>query len=439
MNVRPQACRTGALDLRGFGAGFGDRVVLAEIDLQIPATGLFCLLGPAGVGKSTLLRIIAGIAQQSASVKCWGQIRYLGRALGDGVWPAIVVQDARMLVATVQENLASGLRERTRLTQAEQLVVIGQQLRDLGLSPLLERLHEQAVDLPLVEQRLVAIARQIFAGPALLCVDEPTAGLNDEDAERLLGLLHRWSRQAAVLMVCHNQQQVRRHGDHAALLAGGRIKESAPVQTFFSAPQSSELREFIDRGTCHSPRPDARAEDLAGDLLPPPPLPVVAHKAMSAWAGPRGFVWLERGRLAGTPMPGVVDELGRDLSALARVGVTRLLTLLEQPLPFAAALAERGIQSLHVEVADMAPPTIAQAESFCRQIDQWLSDRQVVAVHCRAGLGRTGTALAAYRIFKGSSAVEAVEGVRRLEPRWIQSAAQIAFLVEFSRSRRRSP
>jgi atypical dual specificity phosphatase len=417
--------------MSGFGVGFGDRVILSSIDLELPATGLTALMGPAGVGKSTLLRSICGLAQQSANFKCWGDMRHAGLMPGEAGWPSLVVQDARLFIASVRQNLVQGLVERDRMTTAEQARQVHthlEQLDCLWLEPLFDT---PVLELELHQQRMVAILRQTLGAPRLLCVDEPTVGLEDAEAAELLGLLARWSTAYGVLMASHHQHQVRDHADQVALLAGGRIQEQQPTADFFARPMTSYGRDFVERGTCDSPRPDALAEELAEDCEPPPPLSEQARTAMSAWCGPNGFVWLEKGRLAGTPRPGVVSELEHDLDALARVGVTRLLTLLEDPLDCQAALAERGIVAMHVPIDDMAAPTQVQAVGICRQIDQWLDQGEVIAVHCHAGHGRTGTVLAAWRIWRGDGASETVENLRRLERRWIQSLAQAEFLERF--------
>jgi atypical dual specificity phosphatase len=80
----------------------------------------------------------------------------------------------------------------------------------------------------------------------------------------------------------------------------------------------------------------------------------------------------------------------------------------------------------------MAAPSLTQALDLCRKIERALRDEKVVAVHCRAGLGRTGTILAAYLIWEGHEALDALETVRRVEPRWVQSEPQVAFLEEFA-------
>lgn len=417
--------------LQGFGAGYGERVVLAEIDLEISDSGLVALMGPTGVGKSTLLRTICGLAQQNATFKTWGEMRYRGLMPGEFGWPSLVVQDARLLVSTVHENLVAGLPDRSSLTLPAQRQALGLALERLGCSELMQCIEQPVVDRTLTDQRMIAILRQCLGDPPLLCVDEPAVGLDDSGAERVLGLLRRIADHRPVLMATHHQGQARSHADRVVLLVSGRIGEQAPATSFFAGPSSDAGREFIRLGTCSSPSPDIDSDVLDDETPPPPPLPDQARCAMSAWAGPRGFVWLEPGRLAGTPRPGVVNEVEQDLDALARVGVTRLLTLLEAPLDCDAELSHRGMQAIHVPVDDMTAPTITQAVTFCRQIWRWLQQGEVVAVHCHAGHGRTGTALAAWCVWRGMSAVDAIDSLRSIERRWIQSREQVEFLERF--------
>lgn len=419
------------LVLQDFGVAFGERTVLSQVSLTVPETGIVTLLGPAGTGKSTLLRTLAGFNNSNPSLRTWGHASYAGRTLGIGEQPALVSQSARLMIASVFENIVSGLPERSSLTPARQRDLVARLLADAELGTLVDRLDEPVVRLPLAVQRHVAILRQVAASPRLLCIDEPTTGLSDAECEPLLDYIHKESGRRAVLVVLHNQTQALRLGGTIILLAGGVVQEAQSCDGFFESPRSAAGREFLRMGTCCVPSPDAVPEELDAEVSAPVPAPVAERKVVNQSFGPRGFLWLKRGVLAGTPRPGIFFDLRYDLDALKRVGVTALVSLTRTPIE-TDVLAEYGIQCLRSPVPDMTAPDIEQAVAICRFIDDCIAAAGTVAVHCRAGLGRTGTVLASYLIWEGMEALLALETVRRIEPRWVQSVEQAAFLEEFA-------
>ncbi len=425
------------LELHGFGIAFGQKVVLCEISLALPEQGATALLGPAGTGKSTLLRALAGASSASPSLRAWGEAFYRGAPLNvkeppnGKERPELVAQSAHLMMSSVLENIVVNLPERNQLTRLAQRDLAVRLLERAGAASLRDRLDAPVVTLTLAEQRHVAILRVAAAGPRLLCVDEPTTGLNEEDSARLLDYLRDEATRRSLLVVLHNQQHARRLGGNAVLLAGGYVQEAQPIPLLFDAPRTAAAREFARSGTCTVASPGAAPEELDESVAPPPPLPQAALNYTGNAAGPRGFLWLKRGQLAGTPLPGVYFDVEYDLKALQRVGVTTLVSLTETALD-EAQLAPFGIKSVWEPVPDMAAPTIEQGERLCRRIEQLLAAREIVAVHCRAGLGRTGTALAAHLIWEGQGALDALETVRRIEPRWVQSQAQVDFLEEFA-------
>lgn len=418
------------LELRGFGAAYGKKVVLSEISLSIPETGVTVLLGPTGTGKSTLLRTLAGLSSASPSFRSWGEAFYRGTVLDDGERPELVAQSAKLMMSSVLENVVVNLPERRQLTHAMQRDLAQRLLQRAGLHELTDKLDEPAVSLTLAQQRHLAILRQLAAGPRLLCVDEPTSGLNDAESENLLRYLREEASRRALLVILHNQQHARLLGGTAVLIAGGHVQERQSIPAIFDAPLSAAAREFARSGSCSIASPGTPVECLAETATPPKPLPKAAFNYSGNAAGPRGFLWLVRGRLAGTPLPGVYFDIDYDLKALRRVGVTTLVTLTETALD-AAQLAPFGLKNIWEPIPDMAAPTLEQGVRICQKIEQALMQQEVVAVHCRAGLGRTGTALAAQLIWEGRPALEALETVRSIEPRWVQSPEQVAFLEAF--------
>lgn len=421
------------LELQGFGVAFGKKVVLCEISLSVPELGAVILLGPSGTGKSTLLRTLAGLSSASPSFRSWGGAFYRGAVLGSDERPELVAQSARLMMASVLENVIVNLPERNLLTLPMQRDLAQRMLARAGLDELRNQMDEPVVNLPLALQRHLAILRQVAAEPRLLCIDEPTTGLSDSESARLLQYMREEATRRALLVALHNQQHARLLGGAAVLIAGGYVQEEQPVTQLFEAPISVAAREFARNGTCNVASPGTPPEELDESVPVPKPLPKAALNYSGSAAGPRGFLWLKQGKLAGTPLPGVYFDMEYDLKALQRVGVTTLLTLTETALD-ETRLTPFGIKSFWEPIRDMQAPSIGQGIRLCQKIDELLAQQESVAVHCRAGMGRTGTVLAAHLIWEGYSALDALETVRSIQPRWVQSATQIAFLEEFEKA-----
>ena len=163
--------------------------------------------------------------------------------------------------------------------------------------------------------------------------------------------------------------------------------------------------------------------------------------AKSAACGPRGFAWLLPGQLAGTPWPGLLRDVEHDLADLQHVGVSRLVNLTEESMD-GTAPDRYGIQLHTLPIPDMGAPSATAAANLCVDIDRWIQAGDVVALHCRAGLGRTGTLLAAYWLWRGHgsrTAVEAVDRIRYLNNNMIQSQEQIRFLEAFAQRLSQEP
>lgn len=159
----------------------------------------------------------------------------------------------------------------------------------------------------------------------------------------------------------------------------------------------------------------------------------VGRHAPTGQSGPPGFEWILPGRLAGCAEPGLVAPIDYDLDLLAYAGITHLITLTERDLP-QDALARHGLRNLHLPIYDREAPSIAQTYMLVYRMQLLLDEGHVLAVHCKAGIGRTGSILAAWLIREGGLTAEAaIQRLRAIKRSYVQTAAQELFLHAFER------
>ena len=212
------------------------RVVLNGLDLSLDGDGISVVLGPNGVGKSVLLRMIAGLQELDAGSISWGGAARPAERL------AMVFQTPMILRSTVLANAALGLVP-LGLSKAEREKRAAAALERVGLAG---RAGESARLLSGGEKQRLALARAWAVRPRLLLLDEPTANLDPTATEAVEHIIRSIRTDGTkVLMTTHNLGQATRLADEVIFLAEGRVQEHAPTQRFFAHPQSTAARLFI--------------------------------------------------------------------------------------------------------------------------------------------------------------------------------------------------
>jgi atypical dual specificity phosphatase len=139
--------------------------------------------------------------------------------------------------------------------------------------------------------------------------------------------------------------------------------------------------------------------------------------------------WIVDQKVIACAYPGNLEALAE----LADSGVRLCINLREWPLP-TDMLRQLGLVELHLPVPDFTAPPPEVLRKAVEAIDQAHAARQAVAVNCAAGLGRTGTVVAAWLVAHGATAAEAIREVRARRPGSVESAEQVAAIHAFAES-----
>ncbi|MEO1619805.1 MAG: ABC transporter ATP-binding protein [Cyanobacteria bacterium J06632_3] len=254
----PTLCESDSplVELKGISKQFGRNRVLNEVDLSLGSGEAIAIIGPSGTGKSTILRIIAGLlAPDEGEVWVGGQKRIgLIEDAPDPFSIGMVFQQAALFDSlTVGENVGFLLYQHSRLSHREIQRLVAEALAVVGLPDVAER---YPAELSGGMRKRVSFARAVMSNPeesndrpALLLYDEPTAGLDPIAStviEDLIREIHSGQSCQSYLIVTHQESTIRRTADRVIFLHAGRVQwmggvkeidttDNPFVRQFFSA------------------------------------------------------------------------------------------------------------------------------------------------------------------------------------------------------------
>jgi branched-chain amino acid transport system ATP-binding protein len=227
------------LGVRGVTVAFGGVLALREVSLTLPPGRIVGLIGPNGAGKSTLLNCLSGITRPSAGRVFMGDVDLAGRRPDQIVEMGLgrVFQHPQLVAEmSVLDNLLIACHRRLRYSVIAEMIGLPAVRRAedeaheaaravaarIGLGGSLER---RAGTLPYGHRKLLELGRVILMGAKHLLLDEPIAGLNEDEIEQLarLVLALRDEGGFSILLVEHNMGLVRRLCDSAVVLDAGQV------------------------------------------------------------------------------------------------------------------------------------------------------------------------------------------------------------------------
>ncbi len=206
------------------------RAIIDGITLEIGAGPSTVILGANGAGKSVLMRLMHGLLAPTSGTISW-------RAPGP---QAMVFQRPIMLRRSAFANVVYAVRLAKR-EEPEKLAM--DSLKEVGLEHVA---HRPARVLSGGEQQRLALARAWALHPEVLFLDEPTASLDPTSTREIETVIRAFDAAGTkIVMATHNLGQARRLGDEILFLDRGRLVERAPVDRFFSQPQTAQADAFI--------------------------------------------------------------------------------------------------------------------------------------------------------------------------------------------------
>ena len=233
---------------------YSEKVALRDVMLDVQANAITVFFGPAGGGKTTLLRLINRLNDLVEGTRMTGRVLIDGQ---DIYAPGANVSNLRRRVGmvfalplplpgTIRENVIYGLKlagvtDHGRLEEVVERSLIQSALWD----EVKDRLDSPAVALSGGQQQRLCIARSLALEPEVLLLDEPTSGLDPISTKKVEESLFELKENYSIIIVPHSVQQAARVADHAAFFLMGDLIEYRPGNEIFTRPLDKRTEDYV--------------------------------------------------------------------------------------------------------------------------------------------------------------------------------------------------
>jgi sulfate/thiosulfate transport system ATP-binding protein len=232
-----------AIEVRNVSKRFGDFVALDDVNVTVADGSLTALLGPSGGGKSTLLRVIAGLETPDSGEVTIGEQDVTHAPARDRGVGFVFQHYAPFKHMTVFDNVAFGLSVRKR-PKGEIRGRVNELLALVRLDGLAERYPSQ---LSGGQQQRMALARALAVQPQVLLLDEPFGALDAQVRAELREWLRKLHDEIHVttIFVTHDQEEAMEVAEQIVVMSAGRVEQAGAPRDLYEHPASEFVMSFI--------------------------------------------------------------------------------------------------------------------------------------------------------------------------------------------------
>lgn len=243
------------LTIEQLGIRYAEHEVVKDLDLSIPRGNVFALIGPAGSGKTSLLRTLNLLSVDVDQATLRGRVLLDESDLLRGDVDraslrrrvALVFATPQPLPGSVYYNLTFGPRLAGTKRRAELDELVESSLRSAELwDEVKDRLQRSAFALSGGQQQRLCIARALALGPEVVLLDEPCSGLDPISTAKIETMMRALSSRLTWVIVTNNTKQAARVSDQVAFLLEGRLIEAGPTGRLFTAPTDARTGDYLE-------------------------------------------------------------------------------------------------------------------------------------------------------------------------------------------------